>query len=256
MGKMVAVANQKGGVGKTTTAVNLAACLGRLGKKTLLVDTDAQGNATSGVGVDKRGVSTSIYEIIIEGADLKSAILETSFDNLYVVPSNINLAGAEIELVSSDRREYRLKDAFCRAKDEFDFIICDCPPSLGLITLNVLTASDSVLLPIQCEYYALEGLSRLVDTMKRVKKGLNPELELEGVLLTMFDGRTNLGSSVVQEVKKFFPQKVYRSVIARNVRLSEAPGFGEPIIYFDKASKGAFCYMEFAQEFLRGNGGK
>ena len=256
MGKIVAVANQKGGVGKTTTAVNLAACLGRLGKRVLLFDADAQGNATSGVGIDKRAIVTGAYEIIIEGADIKSSVLKTSFDNLYVVASNINLAGAEIALVSSERREYRIKDAIYKIKDDFDYIICDCPPSLGLITLNVLAAADTVLLPIQCEYYALEGLSQLVDTMRRVKKALNPELELEGVLLTMFDGRTNLGASVVQEVKKYFPQKVYKSVITRSVRLSEAPSFGEPIIYFDKASKGAYCYMEFAQEFLRENGGR
>ena len=256
MGKTVALANQKGGVGKTTTAVNLSSGLGRLGKKVLLFDADAQGNATSGLGVDKRALRAGVYEVILGSADISKAIVKTGFDNLWCVPSNINLAGAEIELVSMQHREYRVKSALSEIKDQFDFIICDCPPSLGLITLNVLTAADSVLLPIQCEYYALEGLSQLINTMRRIKQGLNPGLELEGVLLTMFDGRTNLGVSVVDEVKKYFPQKVYKTVIPRNVRLSEAPSYGQPVYYYDRTSKGARAYADLCDEFLKENGGR
>ncbi len=250
MGKVIAIANQKGGVGKTTTAVNLSACLGKQGKKTLLIDIDPQGNTTSGLGVDPRAVESSIYDCIINDVPMSDVLIDTEFDNLWICPSNINLAGAELELVMKDSREYVLKNSIKEIKDDFDFIFIDCPPSLGLITLNSFSAADSILVPIQCEYYALEGLSQLTNTIKMVKKGLNPELQMEGVLLTMFDARTNLSIQVVDEVKKFFRDKVYRTVIPRNVRLSEAPSFGMPIIEYDKHSKGAECYMALAKELI------
>lgn len=250
MGKVIAIANQKGGVGKTTTAVNLSACLGKQGKKTLLIDIDPQGNTTSGLGVDPRAVESSIYDCIINDVPMSDVMIDTEFDNLWICPSNINLAGAELELVMKDSREYVLKNSIKEIKDDFDFIFIDCPPSLGLITLNSFSAADSILVPIQCEYYALEGLSQLTNTIKMVKKGLNPELQMEGVLLTMFDARTNLSIQVVDEVKKFFRDKVYRTVIPRNVRLSEAPSFGMPIIEYDKHSKGAECYMALAKELI------
>lgn len=253
MGKVIAIANQKGGVGKTTTAVNLSACLGKLGKKTLLIDIDPQGNSTSGLGVDPRGVETSVYDCIINDTPMNEVLIDTGFDNLWICPSNINLAGAELELVMKENREYVLKNSIREIKDEFDFIFIDCPPSLGLITLNSFSAAESVLVPIQCEYYALEGLSQLTNTIKMVKKALNPELSLEGVLLTMFDARTNLSIQVVDEVKKFFNEKVYKTVIPRNVRLSEAPSFGQPIIEYDKHSKGAECYTELAAEVAEKN---
>jgi len=253
MGKVIAVANQKGGVGKTTTAINLSACLGKLGKKTLLIDIDPQGNSTSGLGVDPRSVETSVYDCIINETPMSEVLIDTGFDNLWICPSNINLAGAELELVMKENREYVLKNSIREIKDNFDFIFIDCPPSLGLITLNSFSAAESVLVPIQCEYYALEGLSQLTNTIKMVKKALNPELTLEGVLLTMFDARTNLSIQVVDEVKKFFREKVYATVIPRNVRLSEAPSFGQPIIEYDKHSKGAECYTELASEVIEKN---
>ncbi len=253
MGKVIAIANQKGGVGKTTTAVNLSACLGKRGKKTLIIDIDPQGNTTSGLGVDPRNVELSIYDCIINDVGMNEVILKTEFDNLWICPSNINLAGAELELVMKEDREYVLKKAVSEIKDKFDFILIDCPPSLGLITLNSFTATDSILVPIQCEYYALEGLSQLTNTIKMVKKRLNPELSMEGVLPTMFDARTNLSIQVVDEVKRFFGNKVYRTIIPRNVRLSEAPSFGQPIIEYDKHSRGAECYMDLADEVIERN---
>lgn len=253
MGKVVAVANQKGGVGKTTTAVNLSACLGKRGKKTLLIDIDPQGNTTSGVGVDPRRVEKSIYDCIINDIPMSEVIVDTGFENLWVCPSNINLAGAELELVMKENREYVLKNSIKEIKDKFDFIFIDCPPSLGLITLNSFSAADSILVPIQCEYYALEGLSQLTNTIKMVKKRLNPTLSIEGVLLTMFDARTNLSIQVVDEVKKFFRDKVYGTIIPRNVRLSEAPSFGQPVIEYDKHSKGAECYTDLADEVIERN---
>lgn len=253
MGKVIAIANQKGGVGKTTTAVNLSACLGKQSKKTLLIDIDPQGNTTSGLGVDPRTVETSVYDCIINDVPMSEVLIDTGFHNLWICPSNINLAGAELELVMKDSREYVLKNSIKEIKDDFDFIFIDCPPSLGLITLNSFSAADSILVPIQCEYYALEGLSQLTNTIKMVKKGLNPELQMEGVLLTMFDARTNLSIQVVDEVKKYFRDKVYSTVIPRNVRLSEAPSFGMPIIEYDKHSKGAECYTDLAKEVINRN---
>ncbi len=253
MGKVIAIANQKGGVGKTTTAVNLSACLGQKGKKTLLIDIDPQGNSTSGLGVDPRKIEKSIYDCLINDVPMGEVLVDTGFEGLWVCPSNIDLAGAELELVAKENREYVLKNAINEIKDDFDFIFIDCPPSLGLITLNSFTAADSILVPIQCEYYALEGLGQLTNTIKMIKKKLNPELSLEGVLLTMFDARTNLSIQVVDEVKKFFKGKVYASIIPRNVRLSEAPSFGQPIIQYDKHSKGAACYMDLADEVIENN---
>ena len=253
MGKIIAIANQKGGVGKTTTAVNLSACLGKLGKKTLIVDIDPQGNTTSGLGIDPRSIEESRYDCIINDEPMGEVILRTDFEGLWICPSNIDLAGAELELVMKDKREFVLKRALSEVKDLFDFILIDCPPSLGLITLNSFAATDSILVPIQCEYYALEGLSQLTNTIKMVKKQLNPSLSMEGVLLTMFDARTNLSIQVVEEVKKFFGNKVYGTIIPRNVRLSEAPSFGQPIIEYDKNSRGAECYMDLAEEVIERN---
>ncbi len=253
MGKVIAIANQKGGVGKTTTAVNLSACLGKCGKKILLIDIDPQGNTTSGLGVDPRGVQKSIYDCLINDIPMEEVILKTDYENLWICPSNINLAGAELELVAKQNREYVLKQAIFKIRDRFDFIFIDCPPSLGLITLNSFAATDTVLVPIQCEYYALEGLGQLTNTIKMVKKALNPEIALEGVLLTMFDARTNLSIQVVDEVKKFFRDKVFATIIPRNVRLSEAPSFGQPVIEYDKHSKGAECYTDLAEELIKRN---
>ena len=252
MGKIISVANQKGGVGKTTTTVTLCAILAKKGKKVLLIDADPQGNATSGVGLTKE-VEESIYDVLVGDTTAEETIQATSIKNLKVCPSNINLAGAEVELVSMMSREQRLKEKLDEVKDKFDFIIIDCPPSLGLITLNAFTASDSILIPVQCEYYALEGLGQLLNTVNLVKKHLNKSLEIEGALLTMYDARTNLSNQVVKEVKKYFDDKVYKTVIPRNVRLSEAPSYGMPITLFDPRSKGAKSYEKFAKEFLKNN---
>lgn len=253
MGKVIAIANQKGGVGKTTTAVNLAACLATLKKKVLLVDFDPQGNASSGAGVEKDSFENSIYDVLINQMPVEDVYVETKTKNLWVCPANIDLAGAEVELVSMEKREFLLKNALISAKNEFDYIVIDCPPSLGLLTLNAFAASDSLLIPIQCEYYALEGLSMMVKTVKDIKTGLNPALEFEGVLLTMYDSRTNLSNQVMEEVQKYFPDSVFKTVIPRNVRLSEAPGYGEPIISYDKYSKGARSYLKLAKEVLKNN---
>ena len=250
VGRVIAIANQKGGVGKTTTSVNLSACLAHIGKRVLLIDTDPQGNATSGVGVNKGDVHRCIYDILIDDVDVKDVILATKVENLDIIPATISLAGAEIELVSTISREVRMKHALQNVRDEYDFIIIDCPPSLGLLTLNALTASDAILIPVQCEYYALEGLSQLLSTIRLVQKHLNPSLVIDGVLLTMFDARTNLGIQVIEEVKKYFQDKVYRTIIPRNVRLSEAPSHGEPIIVYDSRSRGAEVYLELAKEVV------
>lgn len=250
MPKVIAIANQKGGVGKTTTAVNLSSCLAYKGKKVLLIDIDPQGNTTSGLGIDKKTITKSIYDVIINDQNIEDCLVSTVIDNLKLCPSNIQLAGAEVELVPIMSRETRLKNSVSRVKDDFDFILIDCPPSLGLLTVNSLTAADTILVPIQCEYYALEGLSQLMNTVKLVQKHLNKLLDVEGVVLTMFDARTNLSIQVVDEVKKYFKNKVYRTVIPRNVRLSEAPSFGLPIILYDPKSKGAECYLELAEEVI------
>jgi len=250
LSKIIAVANQKGGVGKTTTAVNLSSCLAVKGKKVLIIDIDPQGNTTSGLGIDKKTIGKSTYDVLINGDSIENAIINTAIVNLQLCPSNIQLAGAEVELVPLISRETRIKAALESIKSTFDFIIIDCPPSLGLLTINSLTAANSILVPIQCEYYALEGLSQLMNTVKLVQRHLNPSLDVEGVVLTMFDGRTNLSIQVVEEVKKYFKNKVYRTVIPRNVRLSEAPSYGMPIVLYDPKSKGAECYMELAEEVI------
>ena len=253
MGKIIAAANQKGGVGKTTTAVNLAAALGDMGKKVLLVDADPQGNTTSGVGVNRRDCGATIYEVLISGAKAKEALVKTEFKNLTLLPSNMDLAAAELEMAALENREAVLKNALAPIRGDYDFLLIDCPPSLGLITTNALTAADTILIPIQCEYYALEGLSQLMNTVRRVKRQYNELLDIEGVLLTMYDGRLNLTQQVVEEVKKYFPRKVFKTVIPRTVRLSEAPGFGQPVLYYDKSSRGAQAYGELAAEILKNN---
>lgn len=252
MGKIIAVANQKGGVGKTTTTVNLSTILAKRGKKVLLIDTDPQGNATSGLGVEKES-ELSTYDLLITDALAEEVIQETAIKNLSISPSNMNLAGAEVQLVSMMSREQRMKEKLDIVKDEYDFILIDCPPSLGLITLNAFTAADSVLIPVQCEYYALEGLGQLLNTVELVRKHLNRNLYIEGALLTMYDIRTNLANQVVREVKRFFQNKVYKTVIPRNVKVSEAPSYGMPITIYDPKSKGAKSYEKFTKEFLKIN---
>ena len=252
MSTTIVIANQKGGVGKTTTAINLSTCLSEKGKTVLLVDADPQGNATSGLGIDKQALEVSIYEVLIGDAKAEDAVVSTDIDRLFVLPSSINLAGAEIELVSVIGREKMLKAALERVETSYDYIIIDSPPSLGLITINALAASDQVLVPIQCEYYALEGLSQLVKTITLVKKHINPDLKIEGVVLTMFDARTNLAVQVVEEVVKFFPDKVHKVIIPRNVRLGEAPSHGLPITRYDPKCVGSAAYRDLADEILYG----
>jgi len=250
MGKTIAVVNQKGGVGKSTTSINLAACLAQAGKKVLLIDSDPQGNTTSGIGLEKKSLSKCIYDLLVNGLKAGEVLAKTQIENLDIIPATIQLAGAEIELVSVISRETKLKRALESLAETYDYLLIDCPPSLGLLTLNALTAADSVIIPIQCEYYALEGLSQLFNTIQIVRKHLNPTLEIEGVVLTMYDPRTNLGQQVAEEVKNFLPDKVYQTVIPRNIRLSEAPSFGQPITIYDPKSKGAQAYQDLAQEVI------
>lgn len=247
---MIALANQKGGVGKTTSSVNLSSSLAFLGKKVLLVDVDPQGNASSGVGVNKGEIEHCIYDVLVDDVAIQDVLQKTDLDNLNVIPATIQLAGAEVELVPAISREIRLKKAIDSIRDDYDYVIIDCPPSLGLLTLNALTAADSVLIPVQCEYYALEGLSQLLNTIRIVQKHLNEDLQIEGVLLTMLDARTNLGIQVIEEVKKYFQNKVFNTIIPRNVRLSEAPSHGKPILLYDAKSKGAEVYLELAKEVV------
>lgn len=250
MARVLCVANQKGGVGKTTTAVNLSASLASSGKRTLLVDVDPQANASSGVGVRPGGGGLSTYELITGQATAADAARPTAIESLSVIPSSRNLAGAEVELVGADRREYRLKTGLAALRDRYDYIVLDCPPSLGLLTLNALVAADAVVIPMQCEYYALEGLSQLLQTIKTVKRGFNPHLEVQGILLTMFDARNNLSRQVADEVKRHFKDRVFHSVIPRNVRLSEAPSHGKPVLLYDARSTGALSYLRVAQEVV------
>ena len=255
--KTIAVANQKGGVGKTTTVVNLAACMAEKGVKVLLIDMDAQGNATTGCGIRKKDLQKSSYDLLTdENIKLSDLVIKTPYHNLWIVPSTMDLAGAELELAEAQGRAKRLEKALKTAETEnlFDFVLIDCPPSLGLITINALTAADTVLIPIQCEFFALEGLSQLTNTVKQVKKVYNPKLDIEGVLITMFDGRLNLTMQVLAEVKKYFASKTFKTVIPRNVRISEAPSHGKPINYYDRGSKGAKAYAELADEILKNNG--
>jgi chromosome partitioning protein len=250
MAKIITVVNQKGGVGKTTTAVNLSAGLAILEKRVLLIDSDPQGNATSGVGIEKDKVEAQTYDVLIHRVGVRDAILPTETANLDCIPGNINLTGAEIELVQEFAREYKLKEALEPILDDYDFIIIDCPPSLGLLTVNALTACSDVLIPIQCEYYALEGVSQLITTIRLIQKSLNPSLNILGVLLTMFDKRLNLSVQVAKEVLRYFKEKVFRTIIARNIKLTEAPGFGKPIFLYDIKSPGAFNYLALAREVL------
>ena len=255
MGKAIAIFNQKGGVGKTTTNINLGACLALKGKRVLMLDIDPQGNTTSGIGVSKKELEYTVYELLIEdNFDPRDAVLHTSVENLDLIPANVDLAGAEIEMVQLEGREKRLQKAIDKIRNDYDYIFIDCPPSLGLLTINSLSAVESVLIPIQCEFYALEGVSQLMSTIELVRKNLKPDLEVEGVVLSMFDGRANLSIQVVQEVKKYFGAKVYSTVIPRNIRLAEAPSFGMPIVEYDPRSKGAEAYREFAEEFLEREG--
>ncbi len=250
MGRVISVFNQKGGVGKTTTAVNLAASLAEKGLKILLIDSDPQGNLTLGLGINKRNLYRTIYEVILQMAKIEKVVLPTDFENLYLVPGSINLAGAEIEIADIEEREALLKKQISRVRDDYDFIIVDCPPSLGLLSINALAASDSVLIPIQCEYYALEGVSQLVYTYNLIKENINSRLEVEGVLVSMYDSRNNLSVQVVDEIRKNFKGSVYETVIPRNIKLAEAPSFGLPCIHYDRKSKGSQAYLELADEFM------
>ena len=255
--KIIAVANQKGGVGKTTSVVNLASCLAEAGKKVLLVDLDPQGNATSGCGINKKQIKNSLYQVMIGSAPLSAAVTKTRFKNLWILPSNMDLAGAEVELVEMEKREQCLKNALSQPVDdggkplELDYVLIDCPPSLGLLTLNALVCAHTVLIPIQCEFYALEGLSQLTNTIRQVRRLYNPTLDLEGILITMYDGRLNLTMQVLAEVKKYFAGKIFKTVIPRNVRISEAPSHGEPINYYDRSAKGAVAYRDLAKEVIK-----
>ena len=250
MGKIIAFANQKGGVGKTTSAVNIAASVGILGNSVLLIDLDPQGNTTSGVGINKKNLKSTSYELLIDEIDAAQAIVETEFKNLSVIPSNISLAGAEFDLYQLDNREYRLKKQLEAVKDNYDYIFIDCPPSLGMITVNALAAADAVIIPMQCEYYALEGLSQLMITIRKIKQLYNPELEICGILITMFNGRLILTMQVISELKKYYSDKLFKTPVSRNVKLSEAPSFGKPVYYHDKSSKGAVEYLEVAKELI------
>lgn len=250
MGKIIAIANQKGGVGKTTTSINLSACLAEKGKKVLIIDTDPQGNTTSGFGIDKNNLDNTIYELILGECSIRDCIIQDVLENVSVVPANVNLAAAEIELIGIDRKEYILKNEVDYIKEDYDYIIIDCPPSLNMLTINSMTTADSVLVPIQCEYYALEGLSQLIHTINLVKERLNPELEMEGVVFTMFDSRTNLSMQVVENVKANLKQRVYQTLIPRNIRLAEAPSYGLPINKYDVKSAGAEAYMSLADEII------
>lgn len=253
MGKIIVIANQKGGVGKTTTAINLSASLAAMENKVLLIDIDPQANSTNGVGVDSRNLESTIYQALIDDESIKNIIVNSSMPNLFLLPSHIDLVGAEIELVSKENREIVLKNILYEIRDSFDFLIIDCPPSLGLLTLNALTAADSVIIPVQCEYYALEGLGQLLNTISIVKHRLNPDIDIEGVLLTMFDGRLRLSNQVAEEIRNHFGKKAFNTVINRNVRLSEAPSFGKPVILYDALSSGANNYLELAREVLNRN---
>ncbi len=254
MGKIIAIANQKGGVGKTTTAINLAASLAVLEKKTLLLDADPQANSSSGLGIDPKSVKLSIYECMVDAANIHDAIVQNELKYLHILPSHIDLVGAEVEMVNIEHREDRMREALKKIKDEYDFIIIDCSPSLGLITINSLTAADSLIIPVQCEYFALEGLGKLLNTIKIIQTRLNPQLEIEGILLTLYDSRTSLGNQVVEEVRTHFKNISFKTIIPRNVKLSEAPSFGLPVIVHDAESKGSIAYLNLAHEILDKNG--
>lgn len=253
MGKVIAIANQKGGVGKTTTAINLAASLAAIEHPTIVIDIDPQSNTTSGLGIDSKTVTNSIYEVMIGSADINESIRQTELDFLDLVPAHINLVGAEIEMIDREERERILKKALADLRERYDFVIIDCPPSLGLLTINALTASDSIVIPVQCEYFALEGLGQLLNTIKIVRQHLNPELDIEGVLLTMYDTRTRLSNQVAEEVKRYFDDRVFKSVISRNVRLAEAPSFGKPALLYDSTSVGTKNYLSLAREIIKKN---
>lgn len=253
MGRIIAIANQKGGVGKTTTSINLSACIAAKGKKVLVIDIDPQGNTTSGYGIEKNELENTIYELILGDCSIEDCILKEVFPNISILPSNVNLAAAEIELIGVEKKEYILKNEVDWVKDRYDFIIIDCPPSLSLLTVNAMTTADSVLVPIQCEYYALEGLSQLIHTVNLVKERLNPSLDMDGVVFTMYDSRTNLSAQVVENVKSHLSQKVYSTLIPRNIRLAEAPSYGKPINMYDAKSAGSESYMSLADEVIRNN---